>query len=324
MKKPKLILKKENKKFKSLADRKYGKVETLCTFKCNCRCIMCSVANSINGKEDIKTFEDVKKDINIAVKAGAHTFAFSGGDPTVRKDLFELVKYAKRKIPNIEIQSNGRMYYYKNYCQRLIEAGVNIFVISFHSHLPEVQDKIMAVKGSYDQTLRGLENLRELGQTVKINIVILKQNYKHLSELVRFLLKLDVKEFRFIFATLEGNVLKNPDEIVVKMKTVAPPLKRALEIGLKKVPCFVYNMVPCVLPGYENVINDVFQADTYLRGPDFECSIDENRRKMKVKSKRCKECKYDPYCYGIWRNYAKVFGFSELKPLKGTKHDKKN
>ncbi len=301
---------------KPLDKRKYGKVESLCTFQCNCQCIMCSVANSIKEKKNTKSFEEVKKDIDIAIKTKAHHFAFSGGEPTLRKDLIQLVKYVRGKIPNIEIQSNGRMYYYENFCQELVKAGVNVFVVSVHSPFEDVHDKIMGVKGSYRQMLQGLKNLRKLGQTIKINTVILKLNYLQMPELVKFLLNLDAKEIRFVYVTLEGNVLKNPKAIVSSMTEVSPYLKKALEIGLKKIPCFVYNMVPCVLPGYEDVINDISQADTYLRGPDFECSIDENRRKMKVKSKACEKCKYNNKCYGVWKNYADFFGLGELKPVK--------
>ncbi len=310
---------KKNKDTRPLKQRKYGKVESLCIFRCNCNCIMCSVANAINSRDkngSIKSFEEVKNDIDIAARSEANIFAFSGGEPTLRKDLIELVKYAKKKIPNIEIQSNGRLFYYKRYCEELIQAGVNNFVVSFYSPLEDVHDRIMGVKGAYKQTLQGLKNLKELKQIVKVNIVILKLNYFYLSELVKFLLELGAKEFRFIYVTIEGNVFNNIEGIVAKMSVVAPYVREALKIGLKKVPCYVYNMVPCLLPDYEESINDIFQSDTYLRGPDFECSIDENRRKNKMKSKKCKECKYNSYCYGVWKNYVKVFGFGELKPVK--------
>lgn len=312
----------KNKKNKPLDQRGYGKVESLCTFQCNCRCIMCSVAGKTGDSKNTKTSEDVKKDIDIAVRAKARTFAFSGGEPTLRKDLFELVQYAKKKIRNVEIQSNGRIYYYKDYCKRLIKAGVNVFVVSFCSPFEDVHDQIMGVRGSYAQTLQGLKNLRALKQTIKVNIVLLKPNYQHVAELVRFLLDLGVKEFRFILVTLEGNVLKDPEAVAVSMSEVAPYLLEALKIGTKKVPCYVYNMVPCLLPGYEENINDVIQADTYLRGPDFECSIDENRKKMKVKHVSCRECKYDKGCYGVWKNYVDFFGLDELKPIK-KRHAKK-
>jgi len=35
-----------------------------------------------------------------------------------------------------------------------------------------------------------------------------------------------------------------------------------------------------------------------------------------VKSKTCKECKYNNRCYGVWKNYADFFGLEELKPVK--------
>ena len=156
--------------------KKNIKVESLCTFRCNCNCIMCSVATKNNQDKTEESFKEVKRDIDIAAKLGANTFAFSGGEPTLREDLLQLVRYARKKIPNIEIQSNGRMYYYKNYCQKLIEAGVKNFVISLHSPYEDISDRIMGARGAYLQTITGIKNLKNLKQKVKINTVILKLN----------------------------------------------------------------------------------------------------------------------------------------------------
>jgi MoaA/NifB/PqqE/SkfB family radical SAM enzyme len=296
----------------------YYKIETLSAFKCNCNCIMCSLANLMKNKmSKERPFKEIKKEIDYARKAGAEIFSFSGGEPTLRRDLIGLIKYAKKRIPKVEIQSNGRMFYYKNYCKKLIQAGVDIFTISIFSPFKEIHDKIVGVKCAYKETLKGLKNLKELDQEIRINIVILKLNYKHLPKLVKFLLKFNIKQFRFIYPTLEGNALKNIKTTIVKMSIVSSYLKDALKIGLEKSSCYVYNMTPCVLQDYEGTINDIAQSSTLIIGGDnFKCDIDKTRKKVKVKFNKCKRCSYNFCCYGVWKNYAQFFGLKELKPVK--------
>jgi MoaA/NifB/PqqE/SkfB family radical SAM enzyme len=301
-----------------------GKLESLIIFRCNCNCIMCSVGLQINrsrGNTDyhaIRPFSDVIKDIEKAKKMNARGFAFSGGEPTLREDLPELAAYAKEAgISHIEVQSNGRRYVYKDYCQKLIDHGVNNFVISLHSHRPEVHDRMMGVKGTFKQATQGLKNLNDLGMKVKINIVITKLNYKDLEKFVSFLMrKFKIEEIRFTMVMNEGAVTSDPKGIFASMKEVAPHICRALDIVDNKAGCFVYNMVPCLLPGREKFINDLGQLDTILVGPEFETSLDESRRGKKIKGKQCKKCSFNDRCYGVWRNYAEIFGLDELKPIK--------
>jgi cyclic pyranopterin phosphate synthase len=308
----------------SYPQKQTGKIESLVIFKCNCRCIMCSTGLQIDrsiGSTDyhaIRPYGEVIKDIQKAKKMKARGFAFSGGEPTLRGDLPKLAAYAKSKgLEHIEVQSNGRMYFYKEYCQKLIDSGVNNFVISFPSHIEKIHDKMMGAKGTHKQALQGIKNLNELGQEIKINIVLTKLNYAHLEKLVEFLSQFKIAEFRLTMAMIEGNALKNPKVIIPKMSLVGPHICRAIDIATKNnIACYVYNMVPCLVPGHERYINDLGQLDTLLIGPEFEASLDKERKGKKVKAEVCKKCKYDDICYGVWKKYAEVFGLDELKPIK--------
>lgn len=306
-----------------LVKKETGKMESLIIFRCNCKCIMCSTALQIDRSQGsldyhaIRPYADVVNDIKKAKKMKARGFAFSGGEPTLRRDLPDLVREAKKiGLEHIEVQSNGRMYSYKEYCRKLIDAGVNNFVVSLHSRQEKIHDKIMGVPGTFKQATAGIKNLNDLGQKVKINIVLLKFNYQDLEEHVKFLLNFKVEEFRFTMAMIEGKVIDNPRGIIPTLTEVGPHVCRAIDLAEKKVGCFVYNMVPCVIPGHENYINDLGQLDTILVGPEFETSLDESRKGKKIKSNNCKKCKYDEKCYGVWKNYAKEFGLDELKPVK--------
>lgn len=310
----------EEKKVKT---EKSGKVESLVIFRCNCRCIMCSMGLQIDRSQGgtdyhaIRPFELIKKDIEKARDRQAFGFAFSGGEATLRADLPELVSYARELgLENIEVQSNGRIYANRCYAEKLIKAGVNNFVISLHSHIPEISDYIMGVPGAFEQTIAGIKNLNELGQAVKINIVLMKQNYDLLEEHVKFMLEnFAIKEFRFTFVMLEGNVAEDINGIVPRMSEVAPHIERAIDIAKDQVGCFVYNMVPCLLPEYVKYINDMGTFDTLLLGPEFETSLDDSRKTRKTKGVQCSGCKYNELCDGIWNRYAQEFGTDELKPM---------
>lgn len=314
------MIDKNNEKSKS---KKSGKVESLVIFRCNCRCIMCSTGLQIDrsqGQSDyhaIRPFEDIKKDIEKARDQNAFGFAFSGGEATLRADLPELVRYAREQgLEHIEVQSNGRIYANRCYAEKLINAGVNNFVVSLHSNNPEISDYIMGVPGAFDQTVQGIKNLNELGRAVKINIVLMKQNYKMLEEHVHFLLdNFKIKEFRFTFVMLEGNVLSDIENIVPRMSDVAPYIERAIDLAKDQVACFIYNMVPCLLPNHIQYINDMGTFDTLLLGPEFETSLDDSRKTSKTKSEVCSECKYNEKCDGIWNNYVRELGTNELKPI---------
>ena len=235
----------------------------------------------------------------------------------MRKDLPELVQYAREQgLEHIEVQSNGRIYANRCYAEKLIDAGVNNFVVSLHSHIEEISDFIMGVPGAFDQTIQGIKNLNELGQAVKINIVLMKQNYELLEEQVKFMLaNFKIKEFRFTFVMLEGNVVEDIEGIVPKMSEVVPHIERAIDIAKDQVGCFMYNMVPCLLPEYVKYINDMGTFDTLLLGPEFETSLDDSRKTRKTKGSQCLQCKYNDLCDGIWNRYALEFGTDELKPI---------
>jgi MoaA/NifB/PqqE/SkfB family radical SAM enzyme len=299
------------------------KVESLCIFKCNCRCVMCSVGLQLDRSANnsdyhaIRPLEEVKKDIDKAKKNNASAFAFSGGEPAMRKDLAELVEYAKNiGIEHIEVQSNGRVYANKDYARRLIDAGVNSFVISFHSPIEEVNDTIMGVLGAYKQQVQGIKNLNSFGQKVKINIVITRYNYQDLAKHVKFLIdNFQVSEFRFTFVLVEGYAKESPQKIVPKMSEVGKYICQAIEFSKDKVACFIYNITPCLVSGCENYINDMGKFNTLLLGPEFERSLDEAKENDKLKSKKCSACIHNNWCNGVWKNYAAIYGIDELKPV---------
>jgi radical SAM protein with 4Fe4S-binding SPASM domain len=112
-----------------------------------------------------------------------------------------------------------------------------------------------------------------------------------------------------------GNSNDDQVGIVPLMSAVGPHICRAIDAVKGKVRLYIYNMVPCLVPGHESYINDMGQLDTLLIGPDFEASLDEERKGKKEKSKACSKCKFNKVCYGIWKKYVALYGLNELRAV---------
>jgi MoaA/NifB/PqqE/SkfB family radical SAM enzyme len=285
-------------------------------FLCNNDCLFCVQGNDKKKFGNKKTAE-IKKILDEA-KKDCQTVVFTGGEPTVRKDIIELVGYAKKLgFATIQIQSNGRMFAYKDFCKKIIEAGANEFALALHGHISELHDYLTQSE-SFLQTVRGIKNLKKLKQTVIMNTVITKSNYRHLPEIARLLVNLDVDQFQFAFVHAIGSAGKNFQSIVPRIMMVMPYLKKALSIGKHfNKSAMVEAVPPCFLKGYEDRISENIMPEMKIYDQDFIIKSYTQARitKGKAKGPRCKKCKYFNVCEGSWKEYPDHFGWDEFEPV---------
>lgn len=285
-------------------------------YQCNQNCRFCSVGHK--RKELNKSADDIKKDILYAKKLGIEVLGFGGGEPTIRKDIFEVVKFAKEQgFSTIRIQTNGLMFGYEWFAKKMIESGANYFKFSMSGHTAELHDYMSRVQGSFDSAIRGIKNLKELGQSVEVNIIITKQNYKLLPQIVNFYIEMGVSKFCFIYLTIVGNAKDNYKEVIPQMKEVIPYLTEVLELiddlELDKALCF--NIPVCMMEKYKEQLIEFSGFNALIANPERIEDIDEERFLGKSKGPGCKKCKYKKKCFGIWNHYTDIFGFEEFKPV---------
>jgi cyclic pyranopterin phosphate synthase len=201
-------------------------------FPCNNSCKFCPY-NWKTKRNSNKSIQQIKKELKEA-RWNFNGVIFSGGEPPIREDIFELVSWAKKLgFRRIGIKSNGRMFAYKGFCQKIINSGANSFIISLHGHLKKLHDWLTSSPGSFEQTIQGIRNLKLLNQKVFSETVITKPNYRHLPQIAEFLIKLKVDHLQFKFPQPTGKALENSDSIMPKIPLVKPYLKEVLKIGKK-------------------------------------------------------------------------------------------
>jgi len=287
-------------------------------FLCNNKCKFCVQGN----KRKLFGNKDKKKIIN-ELRDARQTcldIVFTGGEPTLHKDFFELVSAAKKmEFRVIQIQTNGRMFVYKAFCRDAVKAGANEFSPALHGHKAELHDYLTTSRGSFDETVGGIINLKRFGQRVITNTVITKSNFRNLPEIAKLLIKLDVEQFQFAFPHALGKAGENFDSVVPKISLVVPYVKKALDIG--KMACkrvITEAITYCLIKGYEDCVAEKVMPSVKIYDADFivnDFSI-ARKNECKAKSTKCIICKYDCICEGPWKEYPEKLGWSEFRPIK--------
>ncbi len=310
-----IISKKLKKKFVfdmgKRADIKVG-------FSCNSNCLFCCVEQKLK-KDNNRSTKEIKKILRKAIK-NCQQVVFTGGEVTIRKDIIELIVYAKSLgFQSIQIQTNGRLLVYKNFCSEMIEAGVDEFAISLHGYNEKIHDFLTSSPGSFNQTIAGIKNLKELNQKVMTNTVITTKNYKFLPQIAKLLVSLSVDQFQLAFVHIMGGAERNKNWIVPKKNQVMPYVKKAINIGIAAGKVVMTEAIPyCFMQGYENYIAEKVAPETKIF--NYYQTIDNfsfvRLQESKTKGPSCQKCKVNNICEGPWREYPEIFGWNEFKPIK--------
>ncbi len=293
------------------------KVSLTLGYKCNNNCRICAVANK--RKWGDRTTREVESELEQIKNPQNKSLVLTGGEVTIRKDIFEIIRYAKfLGFKKIEIQTNGRMCSQLNFTQRLIKEGVNTFLVSIHGHNKKTHDFITRCPGSFLQTTAGIKNLTKFKINLITNTVVNKFNYRYLPKIAKLLIGLGVKRIQFTFVHGLGNAWNNFGQVVPTYSESAPYIHKAIDLCRKyNITSPVRDVPFCFMRGYENHINDPYLEHTTVR--DMRRNITDFKtwrpQYAKIQGPPCEKCKYRKICEGPWKDYVKKYGWSEFCPL---------
>jgi MoaA/NifB/PqqE/SkfB family radical SAM enzyme len=286
--------------------------------ECNNNCIFCC---SKNEKGNLTT-KEVVDILNKSYKDGAREVHFSGSEPTIRKDFFEIVRHAKKiGFENIKITTNGRMLAYPKFCKMMAGAGVNSIIFSVHGHNAELHDYLTRTKGSFEQLMKGVKNAKDNRLKIESNTAIVKQNYKHLKEIADMLVRFGFSSSELIFVHPKGNAYKEYDRIVPRLVEIEKSLQKAIEVGIKDNKLILSRYVPfCFLGKYVNYCSEIYEPMEVEQAGENFYDLDARKTRKEVTMKKslvCKECRYDLICMGIHKEHTG--DELDFKPVAGIK-----
>lgn len=162
-------------------------------WKCNQKCRFCYAAGQTYSKVRELSTEEWKAAIDRMREAGIPMLTFTGGEPTMRGDLCELIALAKWFITRLN--TNG-VALSEELAKQLCDAELDSVQITFYSSDAEIHNELVGGE-HYGQTLRGIENALRAGLDVSVNTPLCRRNADYLATL-RLLHRLGV---RFVTAS---------------------------------------------------------------------------------------------------------------------------
>ena len=146
---------------------------------CNQKCVHCYAAGQALSDEEELSTEDWKKIIDKCRAAGIPQITFTGGEPTMREDIMELIKYARWFISRLN--TNG-IKLTEDYCRQLHEAELDSVQITFYSSDPEIHNKLVGAD-RFLNTAKGIVNAVKEGLSVSVNTPLCTLNRDYLKTL---------------------------------------------------------------------------------------------------------------------------------------------
>lgn len=162
----------------SAADRQRPIVVWNCTRRCNLRCVHCySSAGNVDSPEVLNT-EEGKSFIRDLADFGVPVVLFSGGEPLLREDIFELADFARQQGMRTVLSTNGTLIT-KEAAEKIRDVGFAEAGISLDG-IGENNDRFRGKKGAYEAALNGIRNCVALGQRVSLRFTITRSNYSEI------------------------------------------------------------------------------------------------------------------------------------------------
>jgi radical SAM protein with 4Fe4S-binding SPASM domain len=213
------------------------RMDVALTFKCQNNCIHC-YAGGPHETEELTT-EQWKIVIDRLQEIGVFILTFTGGEPTLRDDLPELLLYVQNKGMVTGLITNGRRLKDKDYVKTLEKAGLDFVQVTLESHKAEIHDLMTASKGSWKETVAGIKNIIPTHIYATTNTTLSKHNADSFLETVDFIKKLGVAAFGANSLIYSGKAKndKIDKEFVLSLEILKELLPRVREnaeqLGLK-------------------------------------------------------------------------------------------
>lgn len=207
-----------------------------CTRRCNFKCVHCYTDSCNLEYENELTTDEGRLFIDDLAGFRIPALLFSGGEPLMRKDLFELAKHAVKQGLRPVLSTNGSLID-RDIATRLKNIGFIYVGISLDG-IGSTNDAFRGVAGAFDSAMRGFRNCREAGQRVGLRLTLTRRNIADLDAIFDFLLEEKIPRacfYHLVYSgrgrTMEGDDLTH-EESRRALDIICRRTRQAVEAGI--------------------------------------------------------------------------------------------
>jgi len=277
------------------------------TNRCNHYCLMCSQPPTKDNDDYL--IEDNMKIIELMDK-NIPVIGISGGEPTLLGDNFvKIIKKIRRELPNtyIRVLTNGRSYANEKFVKNIAEVAKDYLIseIPIYSSFYAQHDYVVQSKNAFFETIEGFYNCAKYGLKTEVRVVLNKQTYKNLPELIYFIYRNIpfVDHIALMGMEYIGFALNNFDDVHISPLEYNKELTNAIKICRQySLPVSIYNLPLCL-------VNEDIRVFARQSISDWKNEFSEV----------CYNCDMKNECAGMFTSTQPYFE-PLLKPIKRSLH----
>ena len=233
------------------------------TRTCNLKCRHCYMDSDAKKYSDELTTDEAKKFIDDLADFKVPVLLFSGGEPLMRPDFFELAEYAAEKKVRPTLSTNGTLIT-REVAEKIKSIGVGYVGISLDG-LREVNDKFRGVKGAYQRAMEGIKNCVAVGQRVGLRFTINRHNFEELDKIFDFIEEEKINRVCFYHLVYSGRGNKMIDEDVTPEES-----RRAMDKIIERTEDFERRGLEKEILTVDNHCDGVYMYLKFLSEGDTE------------------------------------------------------
>ena len=277
--------------------------------QCNNNCIFC--LDDRSRRTDISE-QEVEAQLEEGKALGE--MLFTCGEPTLHPRLPMFISMAHAAgYRSIGLVTNGRRLSYSDYCGKLIELGLSEVTVSIHGSTAAMHDGVTRTRGSFDQTMAGLRNVSNLkekhGVRLVTSTVVTARNMKHIGEILKALAAFSVDTMVLNVVEPSGEALKHFDRVTPSYADMAQEIEKAITGFPNKSKISVEGIPLCLCTGFLGSCG--VREEIHLQEGEAFKALPVRRNHIKIDV--CSDCRLTRLCPGIFREYAKQRGTTEIE-----------
>jgi radical SAM protein with 4Fe4S-binding SPASM domain len=156
------------------------------TRTCNLRCVHCYTDSAARKYPDELTTEQCKAVLDDLAAFRVPAVLFSGGEPLVRQDVFELAEYARGLGLHVVISTNGTLIR-RETAERFAALKLAYVGISLDSAIPAVHDEFRGQAGAFQKSMEGFRHCVAAGQKVGLRLTLTRHTAQDLGRIFDFI-----------------------------------------------------------------------------------------------------------------------------------------
>jgi MoaA/NifB/PqqE/SkfB family radical SAM enzyme len=281
------------------------------THLCNNRCSFCLDSDAHNGT--VVGLMNLKAQMVSGRKAGATRLILSGGEPTIHPNYVDLIRFgASLGYRRIQTVTNGRMFMYKDFTKKCLDAGLQEITFSVHGHNAKLHDALVGCPGAFDEEMRGVDNVLADGRAiVNVDVVLTRKNVPHVRDIMEMFMARGVYEFDLLQIIPFGRAWQDEYREILFYDVVEAHehIQRALELKKHPLVHIWTNRFPLAhLEGHEELIQDPHKLFDEVRGrrEQFDAYVDRGEMLSCRDPDRCRHCFLQRFCDSFFATHQQA------------------